>query len=234
MRVVIAGAGSVGRSIARELLHNGHQVLLMDRERKDIQASKIPDANWLLADACEITALHEAGLAQCDVVVAATGDDKVNLVVSLLAKTEFGVPRTVARVNNPKNEWMFDEAWGVDVAVSTPRLMTALVEEAVSVGDLVRIFEFQQGKAMMVEMTLPVGSPYAGSRVGDVPFPGNTVLTGIIREGHPIAPSRDDALEPLDELLFITTPDVEAELESLLSPGQRHKRETEDPDDGDR
>ena len=109
--------------------------------------------------------------------------------------------------------------------------MTALVEEAVSVGDLVRIFEFQQGKAMMVEMTLPVGSPYAGSRVGDVPLPGNTVLTGIIREGHPIAPTRDDALEPLDELLFLTTPDGEAELETLLSPGQRHKRDSEDPDD---
>ena len=139
--------------------------------------------------------------------MAATGDDKVNLVVSLLAKTEFGVPRTVARVNNPKNEWMFDEAWGVDVAVSTPRLMTALVEEAVSVGDLVRIFQFQQGKATMVELTLPVDSPYAGKRVGDVPFPGDTVLVGIIREDHPIAPSRDDALEPHDELLFITTPD---------------------------
>ena len=104
----------------------------------------MPRAEWLLADACEIASLDEAGLDRCDVVVAATGDDKVNLVVSLLAKTEYGVPRIVARVNNPKNEWMFDEAWGVDVAVSTPRLMSALVEEAVSVGDLVRMFTFQQ------------------------------------------------------------------------------------------
>src|SRR6476619_5578611 len=233
MRVVITGAGSVGRYIARELLHNGHQVLLIDKDADDVQASRVPDAAWLLADACEIAVLEEAKVHECDVVVAATGDDKANLVVSLLSKTEFGVPRTVARVNNPKNEWMFDESWGVDVAVSTPRLMTALVEEAVSVGDLVRIFQFQQAKATMVEMTLPVGSPFAGSRVGDVPFPGNTVLTGIIREAHPIAPSRDDALEPLDELLFITTPDVEAELESLLSPGQRHKRATDNADDDD-
>ena len=233
MRVAIAGAGNVGRSIAAELLENGHEVLLIDKDPRAIKAESVPRAEWLLADACEVTSLEEAGLHDCQVVIAATGDDKVNLVLSLLAKTEFGVPRTVARVNNPKNEWMFDEAWGVDVAVSTPRLMTALVEEAVSVGDLVRIFEFQQGKAMMVEMTLPVGSPFAGSRVGDVPFPGNTVLTGIIREGHPIAPSRDDALEPLDELLFITTPDVEAELESLLSPGQRHKRDTDNADDDD-
>jgi trk system potassium uptake protein len=225
MRVVIAGAGSVGRSIARELLRNGHTVLLVDREADGERVAKVPDASWLQADACEIEALGEAGLADCDVVVAATGDDKANLVLSLLAKTEFGVPRTVARVNNPKNEWMFDEAWGVDVAVSTPRLMTALVEEAVSVGDLVRIFEFQQGRAMMVEMTLPIGSPFAGTRVGDVPIPSDTVLTGIIRDGHPIAPSRDDALEPLDELLFITTPEDEAGLESLLSPGERHSRQ---------
>lgn len=92
MRVAIVGAGSVGRSIARELLHNGHQVLLIDRDADDVVASRVPDATWLLADACEISALEEAHLEACDVVVAATGDDKANLVVSLLAKTEFGVP----------------------------------------------------------------------------------------------------------------------------------------------
>ncbi len=106
-----------------------------------------------------VSALDEARLAECQVVVAATGDDKVNLVVSLLAKTEFGVPRVVARVNHPKNEWMFDESWGVDVAVSTPRMLSALVEEAVSVGDLVRLFTFRQGAAELVEMTLPSTSP---------------------------------------------------------------------------
>jgi trk system potassium uptake protein TrkA len=227
MRVVIAGAGSVGRSIARELLHNGHQVLLIDKDADDVQAARVPNATWLLADACEISSLHEAGLADCDVVVAATGDDKANLVLSLLAKTEFGVPRTVARVNNPKNEWMFDEAWGVDVAVSTPRLMTALVEEAVSIGDLVRIFTFGQGQSTMVELTLPENSPFAGKRVGDVPWPDDSVLVGIIREDHPIAPSRDDSLEAHDELLFLATPEIEDELESMLSPGERMPREKE-------
>lgn len=226
MRVVIAGAGSVGRSIARELIRNGHTVLLIDRETDTDRVSKVPEASWLKADACELSALDEAGLADCDVVVAATGDDKVNLVLSLLAKTEFAVPRTVARVNNPKNEWMFDDAWGVDVAVSTPRLMTALIEEAVSVGDLVRIFEFQQGRAMMVEMTLPTDSPYAGRRLGDITFPPDTVLTAIIRDGHPIEPSRDDALEAHDELLFLTTADGEAVLEDQLAPGRTHKRDT--------
>jgi trk system potassium uptake protein TrkA len=224
MRVVIVGAGSVGRSIARELLHNNHEVLLIDRDADEMRMARVPGATWLQADAAEISALEEAGLGDADVVVAATGDDKVNLVVSLLGKTEFGVGRTVARVNNPKNEWMFDEAWGVDVAVSTPRLMTALVEEAVSVGDLVRIFQFQHGGATMVELTLPADSPHAGKRAGDVVFPPDTVIVGIIRDGHPIAPSRDDTLEALDELLFLTTPDSEDELESMLSPGNRIPR----------
>jgi trk system potassium uptake protein TrkA len=221
MRIVIAGAGSVGRSIARELLGNGHEVLLVDKEPSAIRVASVPDAQWLLADACEIVSLAEAGLAECDVVVAASGDDKVNLVVSLLAKTEYGVPRTVARVNNPKNEWMFDEAWGVDVAVSTPRLMTALVEEAVSVGDLVRIFTFQQSHANMVELTLPANSPVAGTLVGDIEWPPDTVLVCIIRAERPIAPSRDDVLEINDELMFITAPESEDELQQLLSPARR-------------
>jgi len=217
----------VGRSIARELLHNGHQVLLIDKDVDDIHTRLVPAATWLLADACEISSLHEAGLAECDVVVAATGDDKANLVLSLLAKTEFGVPRTVARVNNPKNEWLFDQAWGVDVAVSTPRLMTALVEEAVSIGDLVRIFTFGQGSSTMVELTLPDNSPYAGKRVGDVPWPEDSVLVGIIREDHPIAPSMDDSLEAHDELLFLATPEIEDALEAMLSPGERVPRDKE-------
>jgi trk system potassium uptake protein TrkA len=222
MRIVIAGAGSVGRSIARELLTNGHAVLLVDKDPTAIRVNSVPDAEWLLADACEIASLAEAGLADCDVVVAASGDDKVNLVVSLLAKTEYGVPRTVARVNTPSNEWLFDEAWGVDVAVSTPRLMTALVEEAVSIGDLVRIFTFQQGRATLVELTLPDDSPLAGTPVGDITWPDDTVLVGIIRGERPIPPSRDDALEAHDELIFITVPESEAALQEVLTP--RHRR----------
>jgi trk system potassium uptake protein TrkA len=228
MRVVIAGAGSVGRSIARELLGNGHHVLLIDKDADDVQASRVPEASWLLADACELAALEEARLEEADVVVGATGDDKANLVLSLLAKTEFGVPRTVARVNNPKNEWMFDESWGVDVAVSTPRLMTALIEEAVSIGDLVRIFQFQQGRASMVEITLPEGSPFAGRRVGDVDWPTDTVLVAIIREERPLAPTADDAMEAGDELLFITTTEQEEKLQQLVAPGSRPRHDDED------
>src|SRR6476661_8453088 len=151
MRVAIAGAGAVGRSIARELITNGHEILLIDKDPESIKPERVPDAEWLLADSCELSSLEEARLDRCDVAIAATGDDKVNLVTSLLAKTEFGVPRTVARVNHPKNEWLFNSDWGVDVAVSTPRLMCALVEEAVTVGDLVRLLTFHEGEANLVE-----------------------------------------------------------------------------------
>ncbi|MBA4084142.1 MAG: potassium transporter TrkA [Kytococcus sp.] len=224
MRVAIVGAGSVGRSIAKELLENDHAILLIDRDADEARVAKVPQASWLSGDACEISTLQEAEIQGCDVVVAATGDDKANLVVSLLAKTEFGVPRTVARVNNPKNEWMFDESWGVDVAVSTPRLMTALVEEAVSVGDLVRIFDFQQGSASMTEITLPADNPNVGRRVGDIIFPADTLLVGIIRDGRPFGPTADDSLEAHDELLLLTTAEAEPELEAMLRPGAKARR----------
>ena len=224
MRVAIAGAGNVGRSIAAELLENGHEVLLIERDPHAIKMESVPAAEWLLADACEISSLEEAALSQCQVVIAATGDDKVNLVVSLLAKTEYGVPRVVARVNHPKNEWLFNESWGVDVAVSTPRLLSALVEEAVSVGDLVRLLRFSQGEANLVELTLPGDAPLVGTRVGDVEWPSDTALVTIIREGRVLVPARDDPLEAGDELLFVSTADREVELEALLSPHTHSSR----------
>ncbi|MGH3327710.1 MAG: potassium channel family protein [Streptomycetales bacterium] len=218
MRVAIAGAGKVGRSIATELLDNGHEVLLIDRDPHAIKVEQVPKAEWLLADACEIASLDEAGFERCNVVVAASGDDKVNLVVSLLSKTEYGVPRVVARVNHPKNEWLFNEAWGVDVAVSTPRLLSALVEEAVSVGDLVRLLRFSQGEANLVELTLPPEAVMVGRRVGDVPWPPDTALVTILREGRVLVPSQDDPLEAGDELLLVAAPDREQQLEDLLAP----------------
>ena len=118
MRVAIAGAGAVGRSIARELIRGEHSVMLLERKLDHLDRDAIPEAEWVLADACELALLEASHLEQYDVVIAATGDDKANLVLSLLAKTEFGVNRVVARVNDPRNEWLFDASWGVDVAVS--------------------------------------------------------------------------------------------------------------------
>ncbi len=219
MRVAIAGAGKVGRAIARELIANHHEILLIDRDPAQTRPGSVEGASFLQADACEIASLDEADLPHCDVVVAATGDDKVNLVVSLLAKTEYGVQRVVARVNHPKNEWMFNDSWGVDVAVSTPRMLSALVEEAVTVGDLVRLFTFRQGDANLVELTLPGDCGIAGTRVGDMQWPPDTALVAIVRGNRVIAPSPDDPLEALDELLFVSAPDQEPALAALLGRG---------------
>ena len=216
MRVAIAGAGNVGRSIAAELLHNGHEVLLIEREPRSMKVDSVPGAEWMLADACELETLVQAGLHTCQVMVASTGDDKVNLVVSLLAKTEFGVDRVVARVNHPKNEWLFNESWGVDVSVSSPRLLAAVVEEAVSVGDLVRLLTFRQGQANLVELTLSDDAPIVGKMVGNVPWPNDAALVAILRDGRVIVPSPDAALEGGDELLLVATTEVEDELDALL------------------
>ena len=216
MRVAIAGAGNVGRSIALELLGNGHQVLLVERESRAMKVASVPDADWLQADACELDSLVQARLQECDVVVAATGDDKVNLVVSLLAKTEFGVDRVVARVNHPKNEWLFNESWGVDVMVSSPRLLAAVVEEAVSVGDLVRLLTFRQGQANLVEVTLAGDAAIVGRTVGSVPWPQDSALVAVLRDGRVIVPTPDAALEGGDELLLVATAEVEGQLDALL------------------
>lgn len=217
MRIVIAGAGSVGRSIAQDLLAHGHTVTLVDKMPSAMRIAQVAEADWLLADACELASLRDANVQDCDVVVAATGDDKANLVISFLSKTEFGVPRTVARVNNPRNEWMYDAAWGVDVAVSTPRIMTAMVEEAVAVGDLVKVFTFHQSGAAIYEVTLGQDSPVVGSLVGEMRWPADTVLTCVVRGDRTIAPTPDDVLEAGDELMFLVSAEADPqELESRL------------------
>lgn len=226
MRIAIAGAGAVGQSIARELLDGGHQVMLLERDPGNYRPKAIPGAEWVLADACELSSLEESGLQSCDVVIAATGDDKVNLVVSLLSKTEFAVRRVVARVNDPRNEWLFTDAWGVDVAVSTPRMLAAMVEEAVNVGDLVRLMTLRQGQANLVEITLPEGTPLAGRRVRDLRLPADAALVTILRGGRVIVPQPDDPVEGGDEMLFVATADVE---QSIRDAVHLNDERTEDP-----
>ena len=203
MKIVIAGAGSVGRSVALELLAHGHDITLIDNMPEKLRISSVADADWVLADACSPDALHDAGVDEADVMVAATGDDKANLVISLLAKTEFAVPRVVARLNNPTNEWLFDQAWGVDVSVSTPRIMTSLVEEAVSVGVPVRLFSFN------------TAAPVVGKRVHSLQLPARSVLAALLRDGRPITPSADDVFEASDELLLLVPDADTAELQDL-------------------
>lgn len=203
LRIGIAGAGNVGRSVAQELLDAGHKVLLIERQRRNFEPHKVPEADWLNADACEMSALQEAGVQTCDVLIAATGDDKANLVVGLLAKSEFGVPRVVARINDVRNEWLFGQSWGIDVAVSTPGAMVAGIEGAIDIGHLVRLMGLQEGRTALTKLTLPQDNPLVGQSVGELGLPANTALVTVVRGENVIVPGPDDVLEASDQLLFV-------------------------------
>ncbi|MGH9179897.1 MAG: potassium channel family protein [Acidimicrobiales bacterium] len=219
MKVAIAGGGNVGTYIAADLKAAGHEVLIIEQD-PDVVARVSPTVNvrWYLGDACEVNNLHDAGLADADVVVAATGDDEDNLVVSLLAKQEFAVPRVVARVNHPKNYWLFNEAWGVDVSVSTPHLLTALVEEAVSVGSLVRLLQFRD--AQLVEVTLADDSPATKQAILELGFPRDATVVAVVRESHVIVPRGDTVLQAGDEVLVLVTPESEEPVRRILVAGE--------------
>lgn len=216
MRVGIAGAGAIGRSVAAELLAYGHKVLLIEHRVDHYEPQTVPDADWLLADACELVSLEAAGMQMCDVVIAATGDDKVNLTASLLAKTEFGVSRVVARVNDARNEWLFNEAWGVDVAVSAPRALVAAIEGAIDIGHLVRLMELRQGQVSLAKLKLPKDDPLVGKRVRDIRLPENTSLAIIIRDSGVVLPQPDDVLEADDEMLFFAGGTTEDQVRALV------------------
>lgn len=219
VRIGIAGAGAVGRSVARELLEAGHRVLLIERHVDHYQPHTVPEAEWLLADACELTSLQESGLGMCDVVIAATGDDKVNLAAALLAKTEFDVARVVARVNDLRNEWLFTEAWGVDVAVSTPRAMVAGVEGAIDVGHLVQLMGLAHGQVNLSKLTLPVDNPLVGQRICDLSLPDNAALITVLRGESVIFPRPDDVLEAGDEMLFVAGGTAENQIRARVVSG---------------
>jgi trk system potassium uptake protein len=218
MRIVIAGAGAVGIFMAQDLAGNGHDVILLevDPSTATKTAALLPQVTVKNLDACEVSSLEKIHLETADVLVAATGDDEDNLVVSLLAKQEFAVPRVVSRVNNPKNHWMFNESWGVDVAVSTPHQLTAMVEEAVSVGTLVKLLSLGDGGANLVEVTLAPGSPAAGKLIADLEIPREATIVAVVRNRHVIVPRGDTRLVEGDEVVAMTTNAGESDITALL------------------
>ena len=229
MRIAIAGAGNVGHFVAGDLSGRGHDVVLIEQNANLVEnlRKELPGVNWIIGDACELYTLDAAVLSSCDVVVAATGDDEDNLVVALLAKQEFAVPRVVARVNHPDNEWLFTESWGVDVAVSTPHLLTSIVEEAVSVGDLVRLLNLEQGKVSLMEVTLADGSSADGKTIAELGLPPDCTVVAVVRERHVIPPRGRTPLQAGDEVLALTSTEAESDLRNALT------RE-EDDEPGDR
>ena len=221
MRIVIAGGGSVGKFIAEQLHEQGHDVTILDNDPSAVararRSGEPAGVRWHEGDACEINTLTEAGLSDTDVVAAVTGDDEDNLVISLLAKQEFGVPRVVARVNNPKNEWLFNEVWGVDVSVSTQHLLTALVEEAVAVGSFIRLLSFEGGRARLAEVRLADDSPADGLTIEQLHVPRDATVVAVLRNNHLIVPRGDTMLRAGDEVVVLVTVDSEDEVKRLLT-----------------
>jgi trk system potassium uptake protein TrkA len=219
MKVAIAGAGKAGMFIAEDLKAAGHDVLVIEQNVDLVgKLRDTLDVKWFAGDACEVANLHKAGIADVDVMVAATGEDQVNLVVALLAKQEFAVPRVVARVNHPKNEWLFNETWGVDVSVSTPHLLTALVEEAVSVGSLVRLLQLG-GEAHLVEVTLADDSPAKGIPIAEMDVPRDASIVAVVRGDRVVVPRGDTVMLVGDEVLVLVTSDSEDKIRNLLVGG---------------
>ncbi len=205
MNIVVVGAGSVGRAAAKELLSSGHEVTIIDYRAHAIRVAQLPDADWVMADACEPGTLEEVGARECDALVALTGDDKVNLVVSLIAKTEFAVPKVIARANHTENEWMYDASWGVDVVASTPRALTSLVEEAVSVGQAVQLLTLDQAatSTSVYTIELPDDSPVLGVPGTEIEWPPSLIVSAVVRDGTPVTLEAAGPLEGGDELIVI-------------------------------
>ncbi|MGH2818486.1 MAG: potassium channel family protein [Actinomycetota bacterium] len=218
IRIAVAGAGNVGSFVAEDLSAKGHDIVVIEQDPAVIALVRPElEVSWVKGDACELHTLDAAVLSSCEVVVAATGDDEDNLVISLLAKQEFAVPRVVARVNHPDNEWLFTESWGVDVAVSMPHLLTSLVEEAVSVGDLVRLLNLEQGKVALLEVTLDEGSPAADKTIGELRLPPDCTIVAIVRERHVVTPSDETPLHVGDEVMALAAPEAEEDLRRALT-----------------
>ncbi|KWX68333.1 TrkA family potassium uptake protein [Mycobacterium sp. NAZ190054] len=229
MRIAIAGAGAVGRSVAQELVDYGHKVLLIEKEFGRYEPATVPGAEWLWADACEVASLEEAEMQICDVAIAATGDDKANLAMALLAKSEFGIDRVVARINDARNEWLFTEAWGVDVAVSTPLALVAAIEGAIDVGHLIRLMalgkdsrgDLGQRATNVAKITLPDDSPLVAQRVCDLPMPEDSALVTLTRGNRLIVPEPHEVLHAGDELLFVSASGVEEHIKAMVRGTRR-------------
>jgi trk system potassium uptake protein TrkA len=217
MLAVIVGGGRGGSYLAQDLQAQGYQVKVVDR-RPDVVAKlrQEIDGEVLCGDGCSPQILEQVGAAQAKLVVAMLHADEDNLVVCRLAKHQFHVPRVITRVNNPRNEWLYTKAWGVDVAISQVHLTAKVIEEEIGLGELVTLLKLNRGEAALVEMRLPEGSPALGRAIRDLQLPADTVIVSIIRDGKLVIPRGDTNLQVGDEVLAVSTVKAEPALKDAL------------------
>ncbi|MFG2028728.1 potassium channel family protein [Streptomyces sp. NPDC048825] len=218
MNVLIAGAGRLGTQIAQVLSTARNKVTLIDSDDDRVAElqGRIPGVLLVAGDACAPALLEHAGALTADLVVATTGDDEDNLVISLLAKRQFSVPRVAARVNDADNAWLFDARWGVDVAVPAATPLISLIEEATGATDTVALLRLSKAGVDVIETAITPQSRAVGQALGEVRLPEGTVVATIVRGGQPTVPDPAIRLRAGDELLLVSHSATEQEIHAAF------------------
>jgi trk system potassium uptake protein TrkA len=216
MKILIAGAGRLGEQAAQLLTATGHQVTVI--EQRHARLVELSDGPYRLVhgDACEPDMLEAAGALNADLLLASTGQDEDNLVIALLAKRQFGVGRTLARVNDPDNAWLFDDRWGVDVALPAAAPLISLIEEATGATDTVGMVRLAAAGVTLIETHLDEGSAAIHTMLGDLSLPGGTVVAAVIHDGRPVVPDSDYRFSPSDTVLVVTTTATNADIRAAF------------------
>lgn len=220
MYVIVVGGGKVGYHLTKTLIQEGHEVLLIEKDPKSINylTDMLGDV-VMLGDGCEVRTMDEAGMGRANVVVAVTGDDEDNLVICQMAKRKFGVPRTLARVNDPKNEALFQEL-GIDQTVSSTRVIFNLLEQQIESGQVIPLAALKKGEIEVVEADLTATSPVVGKKIGQVDLPPNTLIISVIRDGHATIPHADTRLREGDSVIAMIKSERERELREVFTGEQ--------------
>lgn len=220
MTVLIVGGGKVGTHLASMLLSEGYRAKVIEIERGEIPRLQrdLPAKVVIHGNGTDPNVLEAAGIRQADVVAAVTGADETNLVVASLARFEFHVPRVIARVNNPKNAWLFTPEMGVDVALNQADLMAHLIAEEMSLGDMMTLLKLRKGQYSLVEEKVDPTAIAVGKTLRELQLPSECQLAAIIRKGELIIPRGDTVLQPADEVLAVVHASQIAQLAALLGP----------------
>ena len=223
MFIVVVGGGKLGTYLAKALLEQRHEVIIVEKdERKAERLSHALDAEITqVGDGCDPLVLEDAGVGRADVVVADTGDDEDNLVICLVTKKKFSRPRTIARVNNPKNKRIFEEL-GIDSVVSSTEVVMKMIQQEVNVRDVAPLMAFKGGNLELVRLSVPEGSPANRKRLSDLKLPRHCVIVALERAGEVTVPGGDTIVESGDVMLIITEPGATPELKTqLVGAGSR-------------
>ena len=217
MYIIVAGGGKVGHYLTRALMDAGHEVLLLekDKARADYLQQDLGET-VTRGDACEVRTMREVGMERADVVVATTGDDEDNLVVCQMAKLRFNVPRTIARVNNPQNEDIFQRL-GIDTTVSSTKIIFNLIEQQIETDFVIPLAPLQRGNIEIVEVDLGPDSPVVGKRIGQVTLPEDALVISIVRDEHAILPNIDVQFKEGDSVIALVTAEREPELRAAFA-----------------